>query len=732
VTALTRRRFVTASLLAGGGVAFDFAVPVLAQGAAQDGGGQARVLSAFVRVLPGNRFVIGAKNAEIGQGAKTTLPMLIAEELDVDWDQVTVEQTHADETVFGPQQAGGSRTTGREWGPSRMAGAVVRAMLVAAAAKTWGVPAGGLQTGSGRVTDPASGRVLAYGDLAEAAAALPSPDPATLTLKDRAAYRIVGQPIRGVDTAAIVAGKPLFGIDVDLPGMLHAAFETCPAAEGRLKSVRLDAALAVPGVTHAFAIKGDGSAESLCDGVAVLSPSWWSADQGRARLEIEWDTTAQAGFSTQGYAKRAEDHLAGAPQGQVANKGDVAAAFAGAARVVEARYSYPFLAHGSLEPQNTTAWLREDGSLEIWSPTQNPEAGRALVAKALGLAPDRIRINLTRIGGGFGRRLMNDYMVQAAAIAAKVPGTPVKLLYDRKDDMRRDFYRAAGWHALSAALDGEGRLVAVRDHYVTVARNGVAARGADISGAIVPFLLLEHAQIGQSLLDTNLSMGSLRAPRSNGFGFVTQSFLDEVAEAAGKDLPTLLLELLGEARTIPSPDNRGPAFQTGRARAVIEKALAMSAWSARGDLPKGRGKGFGFYFSHAGYFAEVVEVSVADGAVKVHEVWAAGDVGSQIVNPLNALHQVQGSVIDGLGQALAGQAITQVDGAVEQANFDTHPFQRIDATPVITVEFVRSDNPPSGLGEPALPPVIPALVNALFAATGKRVRSLPVDPAALA
>lgn len=728
----TRRQFVLTTLLAGGGVAFEFALPALAQGTDADAAGKAIVLTAFVRVLPDNRFVIGAKNAEIGQGAKTTLPMLIAEELDVDWSQVMVEQTHADETLFGPQQAGGSRTTGREWVPSRMVGAVTRAMLTSAAASTWGVAAARLTTRGGKVTDPATGMVLSYADLAQTAASIPPPDPATLRLKMPADYRIIGKPIPSVDTRAIVAGKPLFGIDVALPGMLHAAFESCPTAEGRLKSVKLGAALATPGVTHAFAIHGDGSAQSLCDGVAVLSSSWWSADQGRARLDIEWDIAAQAGFSTADYARLAEAHLAGQPQGEVAHKGEVEDAFARAGQIVEARYAYPFLAHGSLEPQNTTAWLREDGTLEIWSPTQSPEPGRALVAKALGIAPDKIRINLTRIGGGFGRRLMNDYMVQAAAIAAKVPGIPVKLLYDRKDDLRRDFYRAAGWHALSAALDDQGHLVVLRDHYVTVSRDGVAARGAEISEAIVPFVLLDHAQIGQSLLDTNLSMGSLRAPRSNGFAFVTQSFLDEVAQAAGKDLPTLMLELLGPPRTIKTTDSRNPVFQTGRARAVIEKVLAMSAWATRHDLPAGRGKGFGFYYSHAGYFAEVVEASVAEGEVKVNQVWAAGDVGAIIVNPLNALHQVQGSVIDGLGQALAGQAVTQVNGAVEQTNFDTHPFQRIDATPAITVEFVLSDNAPSGLGEPALPPVIPALVNALFAATGKRVRSLPIDTATLA
>ena len=729
--ALSRRRFVAASLLAGGGVLFDFALPLsvrAAEGGAEVGpdseAGEAARLTVFIRVLPGNRFVIGGKNAEIGQGVKTSLPMLIAEELDVDWEQVTVEQTHADQTLFGAQTAGGSRTTPREWLPMRQAGAAARAMLLTAAARKWSVPVDGLTTASGVVTDRRSGRSITYAELAAEAATVTPPDMATLKLKDAADYRIIGKPIRGVDTPAIVAGKPLFGIDVAMPGMLHAVLETCPAVGGRFKSANLEEVRALPGVAHVLIVKGDGEAESLLDGVAILSESWWTANKARETLKVEWDTGAVAGFSTQGYETQAAARLGGKSDGEIARKGDHDAAFAGAAKVVEARYSYPFLAHGTLEPQNTTALFR-DGAIEVWSPTQNPEWGRSSVAKALGIAQEKVRINLTRIGGGFGRRLMNDYMVQAAAIAAQVPGTPVKLLYSRQDEFRRDFFRPGGWHAFSAALDGQGRMTGFRDHFVTFGKDAKPVRAAEMSAAIVPALLLENVLLEQSLLETNLPTGWLRAPGSNALSFVSQCFLDEVAEAAGTDLPALMLGLLGSARVIES-GGRGPGYDTARARAAIEKVLAMADWAGRKRLPKGRGKGFAFYFSHAGYFAEVLEASVADGQVKVHQVWVAGDVGRQIVNPLNALHQVQGSVIDGLGQALAGQKVTQVDGAVEQANFDTHPFQRIDATPRITVEFLLSDNDPTGLGEPALPPVIPALVNAIHAATGRRLRSLPV------
>lgn len=724
---LSRRRFISASLIAGGGLLFEFSLTGAAEAAESVA---AKPLTAFIRVLPGNRFVIGGKNAEIGQGAKTSLPMLIAEEFDIDWSQVTVEQTYADQSVFGAQSAGGSRTTPREWVPMRQAGAAARFMILAAAARQWNVPVEGLTTASGVVMDRRSGRSIPYADLASVAASVTPPDPARLALKNPSDYRIIGQSITGVDTPAIVAGKPLFGIDVAMPGLLHAVLETCPAVGGKLKSANLDEVRKLPGVRHVVTLKGDGQAESLLDGVAILSESWWTANKAREALKVDWDTSEVSRFSTAGYEKRAASLLAGKAGGDILRKGDAAAAFATARKTVEATYSYPFLAHGTLEPQNTTA-LFKDGSIEIWAPTQNPESGRRLVAKALGIAPEKIRINFTRIGGGFGRRLMNDYMVQVAAIAAQVPGTPVKLLYRREDEFRRDFFRPAGWHAFKAAVDGKGKLTAFQDHFATFGRDGEPVRAAELPASMVPANLLENVVLEQSFLETNLPTGWLRAPGSNALGFVSQCFLDEVAEAAGKDLPTLMLELLAVDRTIADGE-RAPAFVTARARAVIEKVVAMSNWKGRKSLPKGRGKGFAFYFSHAGYFAEVLEVSVADTQVRVHEAWVAGDVGSQIINPLNALHQAQGSVIDGLSQALAGQKITQVDGAVEQTNYDGHPFQRIDATPRINVEFLKPDYPPTGMGEPALPPVIPALVNAIHAVTGKRIRSLPVDLSASA
>ncbi len=722
---LSRRGFISASLLAGGGLLFDLNVPV-----ARAADGTPVILTAFIRILPDNRVIIGAKNAEIGQGAKTMLPMMIAEELGVDWSQVTIEQTHADAKIFGGQSAGGSRTTPREWLPTRQAGAAARAMLVAAAAQGWGVAPETLKTSAGKVIDPKSGKSATYASLAAVAAKLPAPDPATLKLTDPADFRIIGQSVGGVDTPAIVAGKPLFGIDFKLPNMLYAVLETCPAFGGTMKSANLDAVKALPGVAHVLTIKGDGTPESGFEGVAILSKSWWSANQAREALKIDWDVSAVSGFSTESYARQAAAKRKGKANADIVRIGDVDAAFASAVKTVTADYDYPFLAHGTLEPQNCTA-LFKDGAVEIWAPTQNPESGRALVAKALNLPPEKIRINFTRIGGGFGRRLMNDYMVQAASIAAQLPGVPVKLLWTRQQDIQRDFYRPAGWHGFRAALDKGGKLIAFHDHFVTFGKDGKPVRSAEMPASELPAGLIDNVLLEQSFLATNMPTGWLRAPGSNALGFVTQAFLDEVAQAAGKDLPTLMLELFSDPKELPRGPNQ-PPFVTARARGVIEKAIAMGDWANRKTLPKGSGKGFAFYYSHMGYFAEVVEVAIVDGVPKVKAVWVAGDVGSQIINPINALHQAQGSVIEGLSQALAGQQITQVAGAVEQANYDTHPYLRINDAPQIIVEFVKTDYPPTGLGEPALPPVIPALVNAIYAATGKRIRTLPVTAEMLA
>lgn len=711
---LDRRGFLKVGVIAGSALGFDLSAPVSAAATAVP-------INAFVRIAPDNSVTIGAHYPEIGQGVRTMLPMLIAEEMDLDWRQVRIEATLADEKRYGQQITGGSESTPLNWLPMREAGAAARAMLVSAAAARWGVAPASLTTRAGIVSHAASGRSLPYAALAEATAALPPPDPASVTLKKPADFRIIGTSISGVDTPAIVAGKPLFGIDTMLPGLAYAAIEMCPAFGGSIAAASLDKARALPGVRHVMTLNTGINPAGPADAVGIVADSWWTADKARAALDITWADAEARRHSTAGYEAAATAAMAAAPAKAILSTGDAAKALAKAARVIEADYHYPFLAHATLEPQNCTA-LWHGNRLEVWAPTQWPEDGRALITKALGIKPEAVTIHLVRAGGGFGRRLQNDYMVQAAQIARALPGVPIKLINNRSDDLQHDFYRPAGWHRLKAGIDTDGKLLALSNHFISFGSNGKTVRAAEFNPAEFPLQLLGDVAVGQTLLATNVPTGWLRAPTSNAMAFVFQGFLDEVAAAGGRDLPALMRELLGSPRQLPG--DGAPGFHTGRARAVVDKVTAMAGWPA---TPKGKARGFGFYFSHRGYFAEIVEISVGkDNAIAVEQVWVAGDIGSQIINPINARHQVEGAIIDGLGQALAGQAIEIVDGAVTQGNFDSYPLPRIATTPKITLEFLITDFPPTGLGEPSLPPVIPALANAIHAATGKRIRRLPV------
>lgn len=726
--ALSRRTLLKASVLSGGGLALSAAIPVVARAAAVTGEAQG-TLNAFVTIAADNSITIVGKNPEIGQGIKTMLPMLIADEMDADWDQVKIVQGDTDAAKYGPQLAGGSFATPMNWFPMRQVGAGARQMLLVAASRRWGIDSSKLTTKLGKVIDPASGRSLTYGELANDAASVAVPDLAKVPLKNPKDFHIIGRAIGGIDSPKIVRGEGIFGVDTQLPGMVYAAFERSQVFGAKLVSAKLDAAKAVPGVIDAFVVKGNGSADQLVDGVAVIAKNWWIADQARQKLEIEWDAGDWASHSTKGYDAAARKLMAeGKPQEVFASKGDVDAAFASAAKVLDAEYSYPFLAHVAMEPMNCTALCHKDGSMEMWAPSQTPQGGQGGVAQMLGLTPDKVKVHITRMGGGFGRRLTNDYMHQVAAIAKQMPGTPVQLIWSREDDVRSDFYRPAGWHRLRAALDDKGKLIGVDDHFITFEIPGPGAYNpAAMSKDEFPAKYMPNLRYAQTKLKTAVPMGALRAPTSNAMAFVMQSFLDEVAHAAGKDLPTLLLEIVDGAEK--EPDSMGftgpsPGFNPGRLRAVTKKALEMAGWGK--EMPAGRALGFGYYYSHMGYFAEVVEASLEGGRVNVHHVWAAGDVGSQIINPFGALNQAQGAIIDGLGQAMS-LAIEIEGGATKQSNFHDYPVPRMPVTPKIDVEFVLSDNSPTGLGEPALPPVIPALTNALFALTGKRIRQLPID-----
>ena len=684
---------------------------------------------AWVRITPDNRVTLVLGKSEMGQGVYTSLPMILAEELCADWKQVRVEQAPTNPKIYD-LGTGGSGSVEGSWLPLRQAGAAARELLIAAAAKKWEVGADTCKAKKGYVVHGHPERSFRFGELVAEASKLPIPDLHKVPLKNPSDFVIVGREVLRLDAAAKSTGSAKFGIDSRVPGMLYAVIARCPVFEGKVASFDATKAKAVPGVRDVFEIKSSGRGASTTGGVAVLADNSWAAIQGRKALEVNWDEGPAANESSDELRKQFLENAAKPGKNVLRNEGDADAALSASAKKVEAVYELPFAAHVCMEPMNCTVHIRPD-SAEAWVPSQGPQWAQAVIAEIAKLPPEKVVVHTTLMGGGFGRRYHADFVMEAAQVA-KISSNPVMVLWTREDDMQHDFYRPASYHMLQGALDGEGKLAAWK-HFQT--STSIAAKwsqkGADDpgmgefgTGATIPYST-PNVRIEYTLAHSSAPRAWWRSVEHSSSGFVMESFLDELAHASGQNPLAFRLKLIGDDRKIPQFGEGREDYHpldTARLKGVLRLAAEKAGWDK--PLPKAQGRGIAAFYSFFSYVAAVAEVAANPSSFKVKRLVCAVDCG-RVVNPNGVRAQVESAAIYAL-TATVKDAITVDRGRVVQANFNDYEMVRMNEAPPIDVYLVPSSEDPSGIGEPTVPVIAPAVCNAIFNATGKRLRRLPI------
>lgn len=701
-----RRDFLRLAAAAGGGLllGFNWADSEAATSAVVDAAtlhnATTTGFNSYLSIDAQGIITILSPNPEVGQGIKTAFPIIVAEELDADWTKVVVEQAPLDTKKFERQVAGGSGSIPHSWQRLRKAGATARQMLVEAAAKRWTVTAADCTTDRGFVVHTASNRKLSYGELATEAGQLPVPT--DVKLKNQKDFKLIGSTVKNVDNPGIITGKPLFGLDFYRDGMLFAMLQR-PAFGYKIKTVDSTVAKAMPGIVDVVTFDNN---------VAVVGKSTWQVKKAKDALKIEWERAGE--LESTADHNRLFKELLDSPNATVRRKdGDVETAFNSAAKVVKAEYQCPFLPHNPMEPMNFFAHVRPDG-VELVGPTQTPELARNETAKLLGISPEKVTVQLTRMGGGFGRRLKADYVIEAVQVS-KLVNAPVKVIWTREDDMTGGSYRPAVRYRFEAALDAQGNMIGYKLRGASI-NAGNATREDNFPSGAVDNLLIDSVDH-----KSPITTGPWRAPITNFLAFAEQSFLDEVAQAAGKDPVQFRLELLDKAKQKPVGALK---YDVDRMKAVIQLAVEKSGWGKKKGVDgKPVSQGFSVYFSHRSYVAQVGDVVMQKGKPVLQKVYSAADCGV-VINQSGARQQVTGCVVDGIGHAMYGN-ITFKDGVPEQKNFNEYRLIRLNEIPQVEVHFVENGMDPTGLGEPSLPPAAGAVANAIFKATGKRLRSQP-------